>query len=80
MIEDGGCAFPLLDSGGFGLQNRDAGMSLRDWLAGQALTTVIATCNNDERENGETWPQMFARKSCAVADAMLAARKVTSDD
>lgn len=80
MIEDGGCAFPLLDSSGFGLQNRDAGMSLRDYFAGQSLPSVIAISGHDVRQNGETWPQLFARNSYAVADAMLAARNAPSPE
>lgn len=53
---------------------RHPGMTLRDWFAGQALPGVIAICSADTLRDGETSPQMFARKSYAVADAMLAER------
>jgi hypothetical protein len=70
---DGGPAFPVdanLRSG----YRQDEGMSLRDWFAGQALPGVMAVCRGDTLAEGETSPQMFARKSYAVADAMLAER------
>ena len=71
MKTDGGPAFPHQDSGDTGTR---PGMSLRDWFAGQALHSVILTCANDTREEGETRERMFAKKAYAIADAMLEAR------
>lgn len=75
-INDGGAAFPsltIVPLGG-GMAGPHPGMSLRDWFAGQALPTVMAVCVTSECAPGETLPQMFARKSYRVADAMIAAR------
>ena len=73
MKTDGGPAFPMpeyRDIEG----SRVWGISQRDWLAGKALQSVILTCANDTREEGETRERMFARKAYALADAMLEAR------
>lgn len=75
-IDDGGSAFPCeggVDSGLY----PDPGMSLRDWLAGQAIGAIIRQCASDLqfRDRRETSEQYFARKSYEVADAMIAARK-----
>ena len=51
----------------------------RDEFAGQALPGVMATCQGDTRLLNETTPEMFARKSYEVADAMLEARKTTGE-
>lgn len=73
--QDGGAAFPMLGNVGHNSDWMiDHGMSLRDWFAGQALPTVMAVCVTSECAPGETLPQMFARKSYRVADAMIAAR------
>ena len=75
--KDGGPAFPCEQhetQNGAWNQTFDPGMSLRDWFAGQALAGVIAVCAADTLRDGETSPQMFARKSYAIADAMLAER------
>jgi hypothetical protein len=53
--------------------------TLRDEFAGQALAGVIVTCQGDTRLLNETSPEMFARKSYEVADAMLEARKTTGE-
>lgn len=70
---DGGPAFPMpeyLDIEG----SRVWGISQRDYFAGKALHSVILTCANDTREEGETHESMFAKKAYAIADAMLEAR------
>ena len=77
QINDGGPAFPhgpLGDSITFddGRTSHQwpacAGMSLRDWFAGQALQGILAgTLNGDKPEN-------WAKAAYQVADAMLKAR------
>jgi hypothetical protein len=54
-------------------------MTLRDAAALKALAGVMATCQSDTRLLNETSPEMFARKSYEVADAMLEARKTTGE-
>ena len=63
MKDDGGPAFPQT------IRVPDefhAGMSLRDWFAGQALQGMLA---NGERR------QSYAAEAYSLADAMLAERK-----
>ncbi len=76
-IDDGGPAFPCMppDDGegrgcAAGYPYPDAGMSLRDWLAGKALTGICA--------HQDTWGlnvKEIAGTCYAISDAMLAARK-----
>jgi hypothetical protein len=68
MIENnGGPAFPS-DSNQYGPA---AGMTLRDYFAAKALSTVQAY----SQEDVSTWsPEDFAKHAYALADAMLAAR------
>lgn len=67
-------AFPVPDCAAFQYH----GMTLRDWLAGQAISGVICQCARDSRgrfpDEPETIEGMFARKAYAIADAMLAER------
>jgi hypothetical protein len=52
------------------------GMSFRDWLAGQAIGSVIRQCALDTNVNANKAPaQYFAEKAYEIADAMIAARK-----
>lgn len=50
--------------------NRYAGMSLRDWFAGQALPWALA-----QRDVSSPWKQPAAWAAYEIADAMLAARE-----
>ena len=68
-------AFPCLDDSGCGLSMRDPGMTLRDWFAGQALTSTMLLVTGHESEPGEGMAQTFARRAYELADAMLEARK-----
>lgn len=72
--KDGGPAFPVPE------QNRlsdgtycNEGMSLRDWLAGQALTGVLAGYWSNADACGFS-PRDFAETAYEQADAMIAAR------
>ena len=66
ITNDGGPAFPCAafapsDDGIF-----QAGMSLRDWFAGQALSTL------SQERGGQHWR---AIEAYAIADAMIAVRQ-----
>ena len=77
---DGGPAFPCSNEqftyGNPQAGDAWAGMTLRDWFAGQALPAVIANCKNDSDAlayKGDI-EAFFAVRAYSVADAMLAAR------
>ncbi len=80
-IDDGGPAFSgnfeTKDFYGRKTVHVSKGMSLRDWLAGQAIGSVIKQCALDTSVNATGKPpaQYFAEKAYEVADAMIAARK-----
>jgi hypothetical protein len=78
--KDGGPAFPVLTdmSGGEAYYLATPGMSLRDWFAGQALPSLVAT----ESENNRSWQdgsRHIAAAAYAISDALLAAREVPHD-
>lgn len=54
--------------------DEDGGLTLRDWFAGQGLPACVSRCHPNEREDGETFAEMYARKAYELADAMLAER------
>jgi len=62
--EDGGHAFPCCFNNG-----NQAGMSLRDWFAGQALAGLLTREDNYKSTKGA------ASIAYHAADAMLEARK-----
>lgn len=74
LKKHGGTAFPTCVS----INSNDevcegtSGMSLRDWLAGQALAGMSGT---RARDGDHFPPSVLAESSYALADAMLAARK-----
>jgi hypothetical protein len=87
---DGGPAFPFRSDGDDGMLSRDGlsieggpgepfaayGMSLRDWLAGQALAGMLAnpdwSSNNTYiPDSGNSLPEIAWK----TADAMIAARE-----
>ena len=56
---DGGQAFPQLNS---------TGMTLRDWFAGQVIGAIVGKCSNSGDED-------VARMAYNLAAAMIEARK-----
>lgn len=75
--DNGGPAFPV--PGLSSLPNDtfiypEAGMSLRDYFAGQAMVALLPLCNNDARTEGLAYPEHVAAVSYGMADAMLKAR------
>lgn len=73
--DNGGPAFPktreaIIDS-------RSAGMTLRDWFAGQALAGLVQlrAVHEAARESGEPAEKITAAAAYEYADAMLEARK-----
>lgn len=72
---DGGKAFPLAPFRKDGVMIDQPGMSLRDWLAGQALTGMIANPHNRQTETFAT----VASDAFGFADAMLAERRAARD-
>jgi hypothetical protein len=64
QIDDGGPAFPNNDAHGCAY----AGMTLRDWFAGQALAGLLAN-------GGAVSWEGDATNAYTVADAMIEARK-----
>jgi len=77
LINDGGPAFPVADTKHWDgqIQYGTNGMSLRDWLAGQALAGIM-TRNSSSASNSLNWVPV---KAYALADAMLAARERKED-
>lgn len=80
-IYDGGSAFPLApdrwtDMEGVRHMSQEAGMSLRDWFAGQAMVGIMSGSGEISRD-GEVvkpTPENVAAAAFTMADAMLAAR------
>jgi hypothetical protein len=60
-------------------------MSQRDWLAGQAMRSMLAgegakmVADRDERYNGTNWSHIVATNAYLMADAMIATRKLSPD-
>jgi hypothetical protein len=76
--KDGGPAFPNSDHPGF--RYADAGMTLRDWFAGQALASVAEAVIEGMAENGPHDPSADIAWVCyQIADAMLKAREADND-
>ncbi len=84
-IEDGGPAFPTLlgleDTRESNSNSNDyafpacvaAGMTLRDWFAGQALAGELAAWTEDQ--DSSYAPSKVAERMYAMADAMIAERQ-----
>lgn len=82
-IEDGGPAFPL-EQGTQDHYQREPGMSLRDYFAGQAIVGFMANPDLLASVSGEMlkagletteMPRVIAEQVYQLADAMLKARE-----
>jgi len=84
-INDGGPAFPVISSGpGFDSYSNpftriqsEGGLSVRDWLAGQALIGVVSAVDADGCSSwlADRNEHLAAERAYQIADAMLAARE-----
>jgi len=74
-INDGGPAFPVAVPTEF--QFAEAGMSLRDWFAGQIANGMAAYSGTSGVSYG---PGEIAGRSYEIADAMLRARSLPEED
>lgn len=73
FVDNGGPAFPpAVTSHPYGITPGPDGMSLRDWLAGQALAGLVASEGLSDNGRTHSWD---ARVCYDKADAMLKARK-----
>lgn len=75
MTNDGGPAFPVIESHPVYGTRVDGGMSLRDYFAGQALAAIL-THESAYEHSGES---QVARMAYMQADAMLAIRNEEAD-
>lgn len=78
---DGGPAFPRSASSDEGAELHNiafaqAGMSLRDWFAGQALQGMLARLTSFNPAPGypEHWHAAISQEAYEIADAMIAKR------
>lgn len=90
QVNDGGPAFPTAEvqrsrnvDGGYTVAFKDGakGMSLRDWMAGQAMAAFISEPVEGQRQDTAQAIAMdpsvagwFAERAYQMADAMLVAR------
>lgn len=75
LNDDGGPAFPreaYVNPNGVAVRTGSDGMSLRAYLAGQAMVGVIKVYAGGTPSGSETRAQMCARLSVAYADALIA--------
>lgn len=88
--DNGGPAFPCTNEQ-FTLGNPQtgdawAGLSLRDWFAGQAIGSIISAASAKQHHPGRgasdprPLEQRIAGDAYEIADAMLAVRKATEGD
>jgi hypothetical protein len=66
-INDGGAAFPSLDTSDW-QKVENPGMTLRDYFAARAMTGLLACPNYDD------YPERTAEACYRLADAMIAER------
>lgn len=72
-MNDGGPAFPHMKAEGH--NDYAAGLSLRDWFAGQALVAMSIAAPYSDTARSADYQQAVSAAAYAYADAMLAARK-----
>lgn len=80
--KDGGPAFPHVNpnyDGNWDKEPQRAGMSIRDWFAGQAIAPYMAWSlgepANDEVNDAESAAKKYASVAYMIADAMLKERE-----
>lgn len=72
--DDGGPAFPVLFKVG-DVAKSEGGMSLRDWLAGQAIPQLQARRFELDNRGIELSDKAIAVEAYQIADAVLAERR-----
>ena len=72
-INDGGSAFPLTTAWASPDTN---GMSLRDWLAGQAISRIA----DDFGDDCDGYISAVSRRAYKLADAMIAERRRNANE
>lgn len=79
--KDGGPAFPEACAVGPSGDVYEAhpGMSLRDWFAGQALTSIPGRQWEEAGRTDTEIIELWAKAAYATADAMLSARDVRGE-
>lgn len=75
--DDGGPAFP---TSGTILTDAQCGMSLRDWMASQAMPVVVGLIGIPQDEPDELWNGAIAEQAYAIADSMIAHRNKDRTD
>ena len=70
LVDDGGPAFPVVESHPDYGTRVHGGMSYRRWLAGMALQGIVSSPSFDEADRG-----VIARTAWKLADAVIAAEK-----
>ena len=78
-IKDGGAAFPGCVRNTKGKLDRNPGMSLRDWFAGQLAASTVGGAISINIGIGEEEMLTVAKSAYKFADAMLEAREQADD-
>ena len=73
--DQGGSAFPCLDSTAAGLSLREPGMTLRDYFAAKAMQSLILTSWYDDERTINEIKRPLSDDAYELADAMLNHRK-----
>lgn len=71
-------AFPV-PAHGYHSIDRNSGMTLRDWFAGQALSVLAAHTSSIEDPEPEKVAKIVAKAAYLLADAMLTERNRNAD-
>jgi hypothetical protein len=81
-MKDGGSAFPVIGKHSpQGIMEIDsAGMTLRDWFAGQSLHAIVPRpADIEDFESVCEYAKAFAKTAYEIADAMVEAREERND-
>lgn len=61
-------AFPLFGA----MENlMQSGLTKREYFAAMALPAIIQTCAGDDRQDGISHEELFARKAVDIADELI---------